>query len=763
MVLAGFVVFLAGTSDVRAQSVLRGVVSSGDGRPVSDAIVQLTRLRRGTATGADGRFQFDGVAPGTYALRVTRIGFTPVDVTVAVPAADSVSLAIELTPAIMRLADIVVTPGRFGVLEQGVAARQTRSREEIEAVPQVGEDVFRAVRRLPGVATGDISTRLNVRGGTDDQLLIRLDGMELYDPYHLKDFDGVFGFIDVQAVGGIDLSTGGFSAEYGDKLTGVFDMYTRKAPPGDTRTALGLSITNLSLLTQGGFDGGNGEWLLSARRGYLDVALALAGGNDELSPRYGDLVGKVEYQVARNHRLSVHGLFGSDALTLDDDDGTIETGWANTYGWVTWAAQFGPRFTTRTMAFGGHVTRRRIGGSDDTGLYRNRERINVDDDRTFDFAGAKVDASLELTSRLLVKAGVEFKDLRAGYRYFSSTRTLYPTSAGVPVAIFDTVDVDQRETGQERSAYAAVRVRPLDPFVLEVGARYDQATHVDESYVTPRVLASWQLGVSTVVRASWGRYYQSHGIHELDVGDGETSFYPADRSYQIAAGIEHRFGSDLNLRLEAYRRRVLNQRPRYVNTDRDIDPFPEAGADRLQTFPGPGDARGIEVLAEHDAGRRWAWSVGYVLAVARDLMGGRWVPRTFDQRHTLSTHFVFRPDARWNLSWGFQVHSGWPATEWLFEVDSLADGGVAVSRFIGELNGLRLPVYHRLDLRVTRTFTIGSGAMQVYLDLFNAYDRENLRSYSYNIRVTNGQLFATRHAGETLLPILPSLGLRYEF
>ena len=79
----------------------------------------------------------------------------------------------------------------------------------------------------------------------------------------------------------------------------------------------------------------------------------------------------------------------------------------------------------------------------------------------------------------------------------------------------------------------------------------------------------------------------------------------------------------------------------------------------------------------------------------------------------------------------------------------------------GPINAERLPAYHRMDIRVTRTFQVGSGTLSAFLDVFNLYNRENLRSYNYQVDLPSGTVI--QNVGETLLPILPSFGLTWEF
>jgi hypothetical protein len=71
-----------------------------------------------------------------------------------------------------------------------------------------------------------------------------------------------------------------YTADYGGKLGGVLSMRSVEAPADRLRTEVGLSVTSMRVLSRGSFLGGRGGWLASARRGYLDLALRLAGAAD---------------------------------------------------------------------------------------------------------------------------------------------------------------------------------------------------------------------------------------------------------------------------------------------------------------------------------------------------------------------------------------------------------------------------------------------------------------------------------------------------
>jgi hypothetical protein len=258
-------------------------------------------------------------------------------------------------------------------------------------------------------------------------------------------------------------------------------------------------------------------------------------------------------------------------------------------------------------------------------------------------------------------------------------------------------------------------------------------------------------------------------MHELEAGDGETAFAPSERALQTALGLEHELSMGIKGRLELYQRTVERPRRMYLNLWREILPFPELDGDRQRVNPTESRASGVELLVQKD-GESWDWSASYALSSTETRIGGDWVPQFWDQTHALSVTAGWRPTPRWTITGAFQVHSGWPFTPQIIEFDTLTvfqgqglNSALRSREEFGALNSERLPAYHRLDLRVTRQFALRNGTIDVYLDLFNAYNQQNLRAYEYGTTLVGTELKWVRYPDEELLPFLPSIGFRWEF
>jgi outer membrane cobalamin receptor len=708
-------------------------------------MVEVLGARIGSLTGADGRYEIRAVPAGSHVVRARGVGARSITREIILPDSGIVTADFSLQALPVALADIVVTPGRAAVSQDRVISSATLSTEDIADLPQLGEDIYRAITRLPGMATTEYSARFWVRGGPERELLARFDGVDLVEPFHLKDFDGALSIVDAATIGRLDLTTGGVTSEYGDRLTGVLAMETLRAPPGRAQHSLGLSLSNVRASSTGSYAGGKGEWLVAARRGYLEIMLELVGNDTELSPRYYDVSARTEYRLGDRHRLSLHLLQAGDAVDFTDEFGRIlRSSYGSTFVWSGWRAQFSPRLSAHTVL---SLTRLRWNRHGDARSIP--ASYLIDDVRSARTAGIRQDWALALRERLLLKWGFDLKAHSARYRYDSERR--------FGGDLHTALEPDGRSVG----GYLAARARPVTPLTLEAGARFDRHSHTGDKILSPRFNTALELAPGTTLRAAWGKYDQAPGIHELQVQDAEQEFRPTEQAEQRAVGLERVLPSGIILKLEGYDRRYTRLNPVYLNLSNGTAVFPEAEFDRRVLLRRGGRARGIELLVQRREGRRFDWAGSYAYATAEDEIDGvvGTIPRARDQRHTVYLDFSYAPSPKWRLSWAWQFHSGWPYTE--RSIDTLPDGSQDIGPF-QDVNAARLPSYHRLDARVTRRIPLGRNALRVFVDLFNLYDRKNPRGYEYVAEEIDG-VFKVRRVPDNQLPFLPSLGVSFDF
>ena len=759
------------SSRTGARRTVDGVVRiHEDGAALGGARVELvdTRFARFTTTSReDGAFSLGQVPVGTYALRVTRIGFRAVEAQpLRVGANGAMPLEVRLERAAVPLSAVVVTPGWFGGMQPGLSANASIPRQRFETVPHFDDDVFRAATRLlPGLAAGDFASRFTVRGGSADELYVTLDGLELAEPYHLQDIEGGLSLLDVNVMGGLELTTGGFTAEYGDRLTGVLTMRTVDPTAEGSRTSVGVSMLNTRVTSRGTFAAGRGGWLASARRGYLDLILRTAGASDSLDPTFYDAFAKVQRDLPRLGRVTAHVLHAGDRLTyLDVDDPSLRSRYASTYGWLTWEGELGARLRQRTVASIGRLHWRRDGERVEFG----RRTADADDRRRFGFAGLRQDWQWTLGPRALLKFGGEARREGAAYEYAGWVDDArVDRAAGVRRFDRDSTRVDVAPQGARLAVYVAPRVQPLPSVTVEAGLRADRATAVGATEVAPRLNASWEPMRGTTLRAAWGRHSQSQPLHALQAADGVDRLAAPERAEHRVLGLEQTLAAGVSARVEAYERRLTRQRPRFVNWTAATELFPEIEFDRIELRPGAGRARGLEMVLARAAGTRTDWSASYALSSATDRLQERDVPRALDQRHAGRADWSYHPASnRWRLSLAGTWHSGWPYTPTLTRVDTLVDTptllDVQVERAPSAIRSARVPAYRRVDARWTHYVDTHRGRLTLFAEVYNVLGTRNVRSYFTDVDVQD-RVLALRPGSNAWLPRLPAVGASWDF
>jgi outer membrane receptor for ferrienterochelin and colicin len=639
----------------------------------------------------------------------------------------------------MLAEEIVVQPSRISLLIEEPVGSMGLTREEIQTVPHFGDDVFRALTLLPGTTSNDLSSQFNLRGGRSDELLILLDGQELYDPYHLKDFDNALSIIGASALARVHLISAAFPVSYGDRMSGVLNMVT-VTPAAERRFQIGVSVFGAQVEASDSYQ--DVSWIASLRSGSTD----LLGQVFELDEaRYWDFFGKLDYVVSPRQTFRIHALTSEDHLdTSGESDETVaaeeqkllNTQYRSSYLWLTHRGIVNERLFVDTSASVTDVRRNRFGSEDD-----DDRSFEVNDERQLNVAGFLQSWSFAASPRHFVNAGTDYQKFSAVYDYASQSDFTTPlVTIGSPPhgGAFSFAD----RFGSERlGLYASDRMRLLDALTVEFGIRYDRQNSVDDNVVSPRLNAAWAISPNGVMRLGWGHFSQSHRPYEMMVEDGDATLYPAERSQHWVLGYEHLFGTASrvplsSLRVESYRRHVTNPRPRYESLFQPFDPFPEGEFDRVRIEAESATAQGLELLLWGRPMRRIDWWLNYSLASTEDRINGRDVLRGIDQTHALNLDVNYRLSRDWNVNMAWVYRTGHPVTPIAFD-----DSGHPI---LGDMNSERLDPYHRLDLRVGRDWKIREGTLSLFVDAHNLYNQQNISGLDLGVDDDTGDLVAGR-------------------
>lgn len=750
-------VLLSGRA-LAAQAVLSGRVIGPAGEPVTAAALMLHRATdslqvAGTDSDTLGRFVFDTVPAGRYVIRAQRIGYLPAQRGVVI-GTGPVALELVLAEAPVALEAVTVegerTRARFET-EAGATVREL-SRNELKLIPGLAEaDVLRAIEVLPGVVTtSDFSSSFNVRGGSADQNLIQLDGIPIYNPFHVG---GLFSVFNSDMIERAELLAGGFPAEYGGRVSSVLNVISDAGVAG-TQVSGGVSVL-ATRLSVGADLPKSGRIRVGARRSYFDQLLKPFFEFPYYLHDF-QLTGAVWTSPAS--RLSVTAYLGDDVLNFAGVDSfplQLDWKWGNRVGGAAW---------TRTFANGGALDVR-------ASYSRFVTRILFPDFSDTRFASRMQHALVR--GGLVLPAGAgEFK---AGVEL---NRLWYANSADAGGATFRQSD----GRAWQPSGYAQLAWKPSQNWLVETGARVDvHATRGIHTItqISPRLAVKrFVLDGSAAVKLAAGRFTQFvHSLRDEELPVGIDLWVitderaPAVISDQLQAGFEWLPRNGWYAAVETYIRDFDG-----VVTNNFADDPNDARDDLLA---GTGRSYGADLIVRRDDGPVRGFVTASWLRAWRefpDFLSGldpaplvRYAP-LFDRRAEIDLVLSFDLPKRWEggLRWNFGTGLPYtrPLGSFVYHEYALNRGrrafedgdSSAVAVVLGERNSSRYPAYHRLDVSFRKLFRKSWGTLTPHIDILNVYNRKNVLFYFYDFN-TNP---ATR-GGTSMFPLLPTVGVEVVF
>lgn len=653
-------------------------------------------------------------------------------------------------PALTRpsIETVIVTASRYSIERASAISSNAIGRHTLETTPALGQDPLRVTQRLPGVTGNQLSSRMHVRGGKLDEVLLRLDGVRLYSPYHLKDFQNIFSSIDPRIIESMDVRTGGFEAAFGDRMSGVIDMESI-TPTELRRYELGLSLLETSVLSSGLFDNGRGSWVTSLRRGNLDV-LSDAADSDVGTPQYVDFFNKLEYRLSSNWKIGTGFLSLDDKITLKDG-ATANAGadYHDAYYWISLdqGTASGLEATYR-LAFA-NLNRTRLGSITDP----NRVIGSLAEKSKFDRQDVSADWAYTFSDTLRIVWGIEISETKLNHAFQSDRTGLLPITIGdlggrntPPASAL--VRLEQSQV----AIYSSYRLQPMPRVVTEFGLRWDRQSPGDARQLSPRINMLFDITNRTRVRAAWGEFDQSQPLNEIAIADGTTTPQPAEESEHFVIGLEQQLGDTIRFRFEAYTKNVTRLNTRYENVFERASLIPELLPDRFAIRPLGATIRGTEISAEGERGAYGWWSNLARSRTEERLASGQF-KRSWDELLSIKAGGEWSGPL-WTITASATYRSGWPISTLRLE-----NGELIADRF----NGLHLADFSSVDVRASRRVATRRGELTWYVEVSNLFDRANACCLDYTYFPADGNdPDSLSTEPYDLLGIVPNIGIRLQ-
>ncbi len=563
------------------------------------AVVGKTGI--GTISDLNGNFTLKNLPVAGYSLRFSAVGYEPTVITdIVVSTGRSAKVKAKLAATAINREEMTVTTDYFrngGTV--GTMSSAVVEGSEVRRSPGAVMDMNRLVQIFPGVGNSqDQNNELIVRGGAPYENLTILDYIEIPSTNHYpNDFNsaGPINMVNSDMIEDLEFSTGGFPAQYGDKISSVMKVTLRE---GDRNVKFAsntqMHFAGVGTLMEGRLNQGQGSWMFSARQSVLEVFDKIVGASAiglTAIPKYWDTQAKVVYDLTPRQILIWNGIYGNDRIEIAGDPKEKSDRYRNTTDsssvvnvsfrsqqyatGITLKSLWGRKgYTTFTLSGIGNMydiasindfTARHFDNSgnvtDHTVLNRYPLFREVSDQS---FVAAKFDWYWQPIAGHELSAGTQVQLSRrwANDDYFHADTSRYDLNHD---GSFETGPIvtpegnfHQRFTfGEANKSYVYLSdvFHATDRLKFTLGGRYDYFSYPDQGDVSPRFSAEYQLVPhTTMLNIAVGDYYQSQPFPEYgDRNNTGLNRYLKDmhaRSY--AAGFEQILGDGLKTTLEGY-------------------------------------------------------------------------------------------------------------------------------------------------------------------------------------------------------------------
>ncbi len=772
---AFFLLFFIGIGVYSQQGTIKGFVKDKEsGQPVSFIVVGLDGTTHGSQTDENGYYALTKLPAGNYVLVIQDYRFKEIREQITLKENQLVSKSYLLEEADANtLDDIIITDKKANQRDNVNIGAETIRPKDIKSIPSVGgqSDLAQYLTNLPGIiTTGDQGGQLYVRGGSPIQNKVMLDGMIVYNAFHSI---GLFSVFDTEVIANADVYTGGFSAQYGGRISSVMDITTRDGNKAQTNARIGVNPFGIRAHVEGPFkklrENGSGiSYILSAKRSHLDVVspklYPYINDGVGLPFTFTDLYGKISFGGGNGSKFNLFGFSFNDGVEKYQNLGKLA--WQNN--------GIGGNFVVVPSSSSVLISGNFAYSAYDIAL--QEESLP---DRTSSIKG--YNAGLEfkyILDKDVLKYGIELVGFGTQYSTFA--------------LVDGTSKVEYVQNTTEINGFFDYKIN-RKKLILEPSLRLQYYGSLGVFSPEPRIGIKYKVNEVLRLKGAAGRYSQNLMATNSDrdvvnlfygflaapenlpntytTGNGDVKEVRSSlqRANHYIAGFEYDISERWNLNAEGYYkdfRQLTNSNRNKVYPDLPEN-FDKPDVLKKDFLIETGWAAGTDLALKYEDKKFYLWLV-YSLTKVQRWDGFNYYAPVFDRRHNANIVGTYKFGKKKVKEYEFSVRwnmgSGLPFTQTQgYYQGQGVNGGVALDYLqsnpsnlsiqYAPLNGGRLPYYHRLDLNLKRTFEMkGRLKLEMNAGVTNVYNRANV---FYVDRVT------TKRVDQ--LPIIPTIGIDMSF
>lgn len=775
---------------------LRGQVSDKDTQfPLIGATITLlnTNPMIGSTSDIDGQFRLEKIPVGRYDLRISYLGYQDFYINqLLIGSGKEVILNIELQESVEELETVTVIASEQNKgkanNEMAMVSARSFSVEETGRFAAGFSDPARMAQSFAGVsATSDQSNEIVIRGNSAKGLLYQIEGIEIPNPNHFSSGEGSSGggvsILANTVLSNSDFFTGAFPAEYGNALSGVFDIKLRKGNNEKREFALQAGILGIQAALEGPFiKKSKASYLFNYRFSSLGLlnAIGFEVGDAVVVPKYQDLSFNINIPTKHLGRFTIFGIGGlSDGGTsaLRDSTKWVYSSDREELGRIRKMGVIG---FTHTFLFKNNKTYLKTIGaySIEDDIFK-RDRLDDNYNLQFLFkdnfvnstARGKIIVNHKFNAKHILKAGVSYDwmDFRSALES--------PNINGTSVGIYQQMETDLVQ------AFIQWHYRPINELEITTGIHETTFILNNNHALEPRFGARWQFNPRMNIAYGLGLhsklepislYYKNLTLPLPDpifiFEEGNSFLFSPQTSLRLTQSVHNvlsynwNFAKDFRLKVELYHQLVFNvpissdsssvlSTLNFNSFDREFDK-----GDMINS--GRGENYGIELTVEK------FFSKQYYFLFTASLFQSKFKNLDNIWRNTrFNRNYIFNllGGKEWSLGQnkehilGLNFKILYAGGERFSPIDLAASlaAGTEISLQNQIFEG-RIPDYFRVDASMSYRWNQPKFSLVTTIDVQNVLNR-------FNISETYFDLEAQRILSINQLGILPVLNLRVEF